>query len=239
MGDDVRVGLAFLGVAEPEPQHVPLVELDHRRRGKGRLHRGGVTDRCDHVGRAVRAAVEQEGVADAQGSGGGDDPLILHLNGFRARAPHRVQDRLDVLLVDDEVVGRRVPGEPALGVALSVVERDNQTGPVHGHQTGVDRERVGALGQRGERSRRVAAVMIVDLVDEAFALRGQSVDRRLCIPDQVDEPGASLRRISLPPDTVWVVANNNPAQRQTTGTPKRHRDRPSRAIVSPPRTVLR
>jgi hypothetical protein len=37
--------------------------------------------------------------------------------------------------------------------------------------------------------------------------------------------GESLRRISSPPETPWVVDNNRPAKTHTTGTPNRQSDR--------------
>src|ERR1700739_347862 len=45
--------------------------------------------------------------------------------------------------------------------------------------------------------------------------------------------GASLRRISAPPDTPCVAASSNPASRQTNGTPKRQGERRVSIIGSP------
>ena len=67
----------FLGIAEPEPHHVLLVEGDQRGCGQGRPHRRDIAHRGDDIRGTVGAPVEQQRVADAPRSGRTDEPLIL------------------------------------------------------------------------------------------------------------------------------------------------------------------
>ena len=144
--DKLDLGAGLFGVTQPEPHHVLLVKRDQGCCRKGSLHGGGVPDRGDHIGRAVGAAIEQQRVSDAAGRRGADDPLVLHLDAFGARAPQRVEDRLDVLLVYHQVIGRCVAWKPALGVALSVVERDEQPRAAYRVQAGVGGQAVRCAG---------------------------------------------------------------------------------------------
>ena len=142
-------------------------------------------------GGAVGGPVEQQGVADTAWRGRGDDPLILHLDAFGASAPQRVQDGLDVLLMHDQVVRGRVSGEAAVGVALGVGQRDDETGAADRVQAGVGgQDSVAVLNCRqGGVGARRTAVVGVDLGDEGVALCGEPVHRLLGFADEVDQPG--------------------------------------------------
>src|SRR6478735_1660736 len=104
------------------------------------LEGGGVADRLDDVGRRVDPALEEQGVADALDGGGGDDALVLDHHRLGAAGPKRVDDALDVLLVDDDVV-RSVGLGQAGGAAVGVVQRDGDDGATDGlgpHERGED-----------------------------------------------------------------------------------------------------
>ncbi len=96
----------------------------------------------------------------------------------------------------DQVVGRRVAGEAAVGVALGVGEGDDDAGTAHRIEACVGGK--GGIALLDRRQRRVrarrAAVMRVDLGGHAVALRAEPVHRLLRLPDQVDQP----RRVTAP-----------------------------------------
>jgi len=92
-------------VAEPDLVHPLAIDLHLRVDLQRLLERVLVADRRDDVGRRVDPALEDEGVADAPDRGRGDDPLVLDHHGLGPTRPHRVDDRLHVLLVDHDVVG--------------------------------------------------------------------------------------------------------------------------------------
>ena len=152
-----------------------------------------------------------------------DDPLILHLDAFGAAAPQRVEHRLDVLLMHDEIVGGCVAGEPAVGVALGVGEGDDEPGAADRIEAGVGGQDVVTVldrRQRGVGARR-PAVVGVDLGDEVSRCAlSRSTDCWASLTRSTNR-GASLRLISSPPETPWVAASSSPASRQTSGTPKR------------------
>ena len=84
-----------------------------------------------------------------------------HRGAEGARAPQRVQDRLDVLLVHDQVVRRGIAREATLGVALRVVEGDHQAWSSHRVEPRVNGQDVGPCGDRGQRGSRGGGAPVV------------------------------------------------------------------------------
>ncbi|CAG7651727.1 hypothetical protein SBRY_50687 [Actinacidiphila bryophytorum] len=116
--------------AEAVGRHVLQVVLD-RRAGVQRLAQFRLVTHCgDPVGRRVDAALEDQGVADAADGAGGDQPLVHHPDALGAALPERVDHGLQVLLVDDQVVGLRVgdAGDEGGRVGRCVVEGDLDRG---------------------------------------------------------------------------------------------------------------
>src|SRR5674476_106841 len=105
-GPAVRVeaglGDALLGVAQPVPVGVLTVGLQVRGAIERLFDRLLVADGDDDVRGGVRDTVEQDAVPDALDAGARRDPLALDAHRLGAALPHGVDDRLDVLLVDDE-----------------------------------------------------------------------------------------------------------------------------------------
>ena len=96
-----------------EAVEVDVLAVDRRPCGRRRARRscaaGSPTALMTNGGR-VDPALEDEGVAHAPHGGGRDDPLVHDLHGRGPSPPQRVHHCLHVLLVYDEIVGRRVPG---------------------------------------------------------------------------------------------------------------------------------
>ena len=93
--------------------------------GQLRPHRVGVGDRGDDERRRVGAPLQQQGVAHAAHRAGGDQPLVHDRHAVGGGSPHGVDDRLDVGLVDDQVVGAGVDRQGAVGAGRGVVEGDD------------------------------------------------------------------------------------------------------------------
>ena len=136
-------------VAETDGVDVLLVDGDGRVGVEAPLHPVDVTDGGDAVGRGVDPTLQDQGVADAADGTGGDDPLVLDHHRLGARGPQRVDDRLHVLLVHDDVV-RGEAVRQGVGGALGVVERDLERGATDLGRRGGRGQLVGGAGQARE-----------------------------------------------------------------------------------------
>ncbi len=174
--DDLLIQVHRFVVTQPVADHILLVQRDQGSGGQPGLHRRRIADCGDRVGGTVGASVEQQGVADAAGRRGGDQPLVLHLDRFSAGAPHRVEDGLDVLLVHDQVVGGGVAREAPIGVALRVGQRHRQARPVHRDGAGVFAELSRPFEHRCQRTTDRTPVGVVDTGGQRVSLRAETLD---------------------------------------------------------------
>jgi hypothetical protein len=67
--------------------------------------------------------------------------LILQCDRLGSGTPHRVEHRLDILLVDHQIVRSGIPREPAVGVTLGVSERHDEAGTAYRIKSGLGRKR--------------------------------------------------------------------------------------------------
>ncbi len=132
-----------------------------------------VTDGGDLVGLGVGLPVELHRVALALDAGGGDQPLSLDRDRARAASPHRVDDRLDVLLVHHQQV--EVAGAVVDDVLRRVGQGDGDARAGDGVEPGRRPQPLGLALQPGD-------PFVVDRV-------GQALDLGVERGDLVLEPG--------------------------------------------------
>jgi len=93
---------------------------------------GGRAHGIHRVWRRVHGAVEEQGVAHTQDGAGRHQPLAVDGDGLGARTPQRIDHRLDILGVNDQIVDVA----RGSGGQVRVVEDDPHSGPVHRGQAG-------------------------------------------------------------------------------------------------------
>src|SRR6266545_2828476 len=122
----------------------------------------GVADRRDHERGRVHPAVQQQRVPHAAYRAGGDDPYPHDRHRLAATGPQRVDDGLDVLLVDHDILGPGAGRQAAVGTPWGVVEPHGQPWTVHRHQPGGTLSGFGAgalVGDPSVRARQVVGLL--------------------------------------------------------------------------------
>ena len=212
-------------VAEPERVDVVAEGLHAGGGVQGIAEALRVTDRGDPERRRVDPALQDQGVADAADRTGGDHPLVHDLHRLGAAGPQRVDHRLHVLLVHDQVVGRGVLGQDPVRGPWRVGQRHLQAGPgrrarsrrpARATPTAAARRRpAGRSRPRGRSPASISARSRSTRCDVSSARRCSARIRS----------GRSLRappRRSAPRDAPALVANRMPAVAKASGAATRH-----------------
>src|SRR4051812_576547 len=150
------------GVTESVLVDVLSVDLNFRRGVERRAQAVGHTGGGDPERRRVDDSLQDERIAYTPDGACGDQPLVHYLHAGCASGPQRVDHGLHVLLVDDEIVGAGVTGDPP--VAWRVVQGDAYGPAAHRGEPGQCGQAVGVL-LRGAYARVSPTGLTAELVD--------------------------------------------------------------------------